>query len=56
MSISIDAGQYQLCRFVDEDDLMRFMHAEDTIRALVLFDGAMESGQITKQALKNWVV
>jgi small-conductance mechanosensitive channel len=56
MSISIDAGQYQLCRFVDEEDLMRFMQAEETIRALALFDGAMESGKITKQALKNWVV
>jgi hypothetical protein len=56
MSISIDAGQYQSCRFVDEEDLLRFMQAEETIRALALFDGAMESGKITKQALKNWVV
>jgi hypothetical protein len=43
-------------KFVDEEDLMRFMQAEETIRALALFDGAMESGKITKQALKNWVV
>lgn len=35
---------------------MRFMSEEDAIRALALFDGAMETGKITKKALKTWVV
>ena len=35
---------------------MRFMPEEDAIRALALFDGAMETGKITKKALKSWVV
>lgn len=35
---------------------MRFMQEEEAIRALALFDGAMESGKITKKALKSWVV
>lgn len=35
---------------------MRFMPEEDAIRALALFDGAMETGKITKKALKTWVV
>ena len=44
------------CRYITEDDLMRFMPEEDAIRALALFDGAMETGKITKKALKSWVV
>lgn len=43
-------------RYITEDDLMRFMPEEDAIRALPLFDGAMETGKITKKALKTWVV
>jgi hypothetical protein len=43
-------------RYITEDDLMRFMPEEDAIRALALFDGAMETGKITKKALKSWVV
>lgn len=35
---------------------MRFMQEEEAIRALALFDGAMESGIITRKALKSWVV
>lgn len=35
---------------------MRFMPEEDAIRALALFDEAMETGKITKKALKSWVV
>ncbi|KAG0610640.1 hypothetical protein M758_7G080700 [Ceratodon purpureus] len=42
--------------YITEDDLMRFMPEEDAIRALALFDGAMETGKITKKALKSWVV
>lgn len=44
------------CRYITEDDLIRFMPEEDAIRALALFDGAMETGKITKKALKSWVV
>ena len=43
-------------RYLDDEDLMRFMQEEEAIRALALFDGAMESGKITKKALKSWVV
>lgn len=35
---------------------MRFMRDEEVIRALALFDGAMETGKITRRALKKWVV
>lgn len=41
---------------ITEGDLMRFMPEEDAIRALALFDEAMETGKITKKALKSWVV
>lgn len=43
-------------RYITEDDLMRFMQEEDAIRALAVFEGAMETGMITKIALKAWVV
>lgn len=42
--------------YITEDDLMRFMQEEDAIRALAVFEGAMETGMITKIALKAWVV
>lgn len=44
------------CRYIDEADLMRFMRDEEVLRALALFDGAMETGKITRRALKKWVV
>ncbi|KAJ7563222.1 hypothetical protein O6H91_03G101500 [Diphasiastrum complanatum] len=37
-------------------DLMRFLTAEETRRAVGLFEGATETGRITKHSLKNWVV
>lgn len=39
-----------------EDDLARFLEEEELARALPLFDGAVETGKITPQVLKNWVV
>nr|XP_024379968.1 mechanosensitive ion channel protein 5-like isoform X2 [Physcomitrium patens] len=38
-----------------EEDLLRFLSEQDTIRTLALFEGAMETGKITKKALKSWV-
>ncbi|KAJ7513409.1 hypothetical protein O6H91_24G005900 [Diphasiastrum complanatum] len=35
---------------------MRFLTAEETRRAVGLFEGATETGRITKHSLKNWVV
>ena len=37
-------------------DLMRFMLQADVDRAMALFEGALESGKITKGALKNFTV
>lgn len=38
------------------NDLLRFMLEEEAVRAFALFHEGLESGKITKQGLKNWVV
>ncbi|XP_002983152.2 mechanosensitive ion channel protein 6 [Selaginella moellendorffii] len=45
------------CRCLSLVDLMRFLGDEEcAIKAFALFDGAMETGKISKQALVNFVV
>ena len=44
------------CRFIHPEDLMRFMREDEAIKTLNLFEGASDSGRISKSALKNWVV
>ncbi|KAJ7557065.1 hypothetical protein O6H91_05G110500 [Diphasiastrum complanatum] len=43
-------------RYIVQEDLMRFMKEDEARRAFLLFDGAHETGRITKQSLKDWVV
>ncbi|CAM8945284.1 unnamed protein product [Rhodiola kirilowii] len=38
------------------EDLMRFMEKDEAEKALNLFEGAHETGKISKSCLKNWVV
>ncbi|KAI4297810.1 hypothetical protein L6164_037675 [Bauhinia variegata] len=38
------------------EDLMRFMRDDEAVKAMNLFEGASDSGKISKSALKNWVV
>lgn len=38
------------------DDLRRFMREDETLKTVNLFEGASETGKISKAALKNWVV
>ncbi|XP_054778488.1 mechanosensitive ion channel protein 6-like [Prosopis cineraria] len=44
------------CRFILLEDLMRFMQEDEAEKTMDLFEGASESGKISKSALKNWVV
>ncbi|XP_073276160.1 mechanosensitive ion channel protein 10-like [Primulina huaijiensis] len=43
-------------KYIDENDLLRFMEKEEVDNALLLFEGAAESRRITKSSFKNWVV
>ncbi|KAF8401064.1 hypothetical protein HHK36_014367 [Tetracentron sinense] len=44
------------CKYIDEEDLLRFMNKEEVDNVLPLFEGAVEIGKIKKSALRNWVV
>ncbi|CAJ2630921.1 unnamed protein product [Trifolium pratense] len=44
------------CRFIYPEDLMRFMREDEAIKTINLFEGAIDTGRISKSALKNWVV
>ncbi|KAE9618514.1 putative mechanosensitive ion channel MscS, LSM domain-containing protein [Lupinus albus] len=44
------------CRYIRLDDLMHFMREDEAEKTLSLFEGASDSGKISKSALKNWVV
>ncbi|KAE9611562.1 hypothetical protein Lal_00011926 [Lupinus albus] len=44
------------CRYIRMDDLMRFMREDEVEKTFSLFEGASDSGKISKSALKNWVV
>lgn len=35
---------------------MRFMREDEAIKTINLFEGASDTGKISKSALKNWVV
>ncbi|XP_043698097.1 mechanosensitive ion channel protein 10-like [Telopea speciosissima] len=43
-------------KYIDEEDLFRFLHKEEVSNVLPLFEGAVETGKIKKSALRNWVV
>eukprot|EP00850_Spirogloea_muscicola_P006539 SM000031S11548 [mRNA] locus=s31:249300:253819:- [translate_table: standard] len=43
-------------RNITEDDFARFLDGEELVRAWSLFEGAMDTGAITRKTLKKWVV
>ncbi|KAF7813588.1 mechanosensitive ion channel protein 10-like [Senna tora] len=43
-------------RYIDEEDLLRFMSKEEVENVLPLFEGAVETGKIKRKSLKNWLV
>ncbi|XP_027366261.1 mechanosensitive ion channel protein 6-like isoform X2 [Abrus precatorius] len=44
------------CRYIYPEDLMRFMREDEAAKTMNLFEGATDTGRISKSALKNWVV
>lgn len=45
-----------MVRYIDEEDLFRFMSKEEVENVLPLFEGAVETGKIKRKTLKNWLV
>ncbi|KAK3213447.1 hypothetical protein Dsin_018153 [Dipteronia sinensis] len=43
-------------KYIEEDDLLRFMKKEEVDNLLPLFEGAVETGKIKRSTFKNWVV
>ncbi|PWA70204.1 mechanosensitive ion channel MscS, LSM domain protein [Artemisia annua] len=43
-------------KYIEEDDLLRFMTIDDVKKVLPLFEGAVETGKIKKKSFNNWVV
>ncbi|KAH7432464.1 hypothetical protein KP509_07G023800 [Ceratopteris richardii] len=43
-------------RFIVRDDLLRFMREREADKAMTLFEGAMDTGKITKSALKEFAM
>ncbi|KAL2945180.1 Mechanosensitive ion channel protein 10 [Bienertia sinuspersici] len=44
------------CKYIEEEDLLRFMKMDEVNRVFPLFEGAVETGKIKKMVLKKWVV
>ncbi|XP_030470810.2 mechanosensitive ion channel protein 10-like [Syzygium oleosum] len=43
-------------KYIEEEDLLRFLKREEVHTIFPLFEGAMETGRITKSSFRNWVV
>ncbi|KAB1209423.1 Mechanosensitive ion channel protein 10 [Morella rubra] len=43
-------------KYIDEEDLLRFMKKEEVDNVLPLIQGAAETGKIKRKALKTWLV
>eukprot|EP01018_Ginkgo_biloba_P023125 Gb_09492 [translate_table: standard] len=43
-------------KYIEEDDLLRFMRRNEVTRVFPQFEGAVDTGKITKSSLTNWVV
>ncbi|XP_050270121.1 mechanosensitive ion channel protein 10-like [Quercus robur] len=43
-------------KYMEEEDLLRFMKKEEVDNVFPLFEGAVESGKIKRKSLKNWLV
>ena len=44
------------CRYIEEEDLRKFLTEEEVQTIFPLFDGALETGKIKKSAFRDWVV
>ena len=43
-------------RYIEEEDLLRFMKTDEVKQVFPSFEGAIETGRITKSAMQKWVV
>ncbi|KAM3684906.1 hypothetical protein ACB094_11G080100 [Castanea mollissima] len=43
-------------KYIDEEDLLKFLKSEEVKTIFPLFEGALETGRITKSSFRNWVV
>ncbi|XP_074280772.1 mechanosensitive ion channel protein 10-like isoform X2 [Silene latifolia] len=43
-------------KYIDEEDLLRFMRLDEVHEVFHSFEGAVDTGKITKLALRKWVV
>ncbi|KNA14876.1 hypothetical protein SOVF_103470 [Spinacia oleracea] len=43
-------------KYIEEDDLSRFLKRNEIHEIFPLFEGALETGKITKSSFRNWVV
>uniref|UniRef100_A0A5B7B7G2 Mechanosensitive ion channel protein n=1 Tax=Davidia involucrata TaxID=16924 RepID=A0A5B7B7G2_DAVIN len=43
-------------KYLEEEDLLRFLKSEEVYTIFPLFEGALETGRITKSSFRNWVV
>lgn len=43
-------------KYIDEEDLLRFMKMDEVNQLFPLFEGAIETGKVRKTALNKWVV
>ncbi|KAL5770137.1 hypothetical protein ACOSP7_014291 [Xanthoceras sorbifolium] len=43
-------------KYIEEEDLLRFLKREEIHTVFPLFEGALESGRISKSSFRNWVV
>ncbi|KAA8521260.1 hypothetical protein F0562_011903 [Nyssa sinensis] len=43
-------------KYIEEEDLMRYLKRVEIHTIFPLFEGALETGRITKDAFRNWVV
>lgn len=46
----------EFIRYIEKEDLLRFMRIEEVENLLPLFEGAVETGRIKRKSLKNWLV
>ncbi|CAL5437915.1 unnamed protein product [Camellia sinensis] len=44
------------CKYIEEEDLLRFLKKDEVDNVLPMFQGVAETGKIKKSALQKWVV
>ncbi|KAG8472902.1 hypothetical protein CXB51_034776 [Gossypium anomalum] len=43
-------------KYIEEEDLLKFLNSEEVHTIFPLFEGALETGKISKSSFRNWVV